>query len=168
MENLKMILDVIGYVATLIVIFATIRGFYRWAVGISPALSRLGKGLANRQIAIFANGDDFNSLKSLLLDSKLFKEKNVIQITVGEIRKSENISLFLMHWKSFKSHLDSILTCKKDSTALIVYAPQEEGFLSPDEIKKINQHRNVIVVNMRGRLLNDIVTSLITTSYEKK
>lgn len=168
MDTFLMVLNGIGYVATIIVVVATIRGFYRWAVGISPALSRLGKGLANRKIAIFANGDDFNSLKSLLIDSNLFREKNVIQITVGEIKKSEKISLFLMHWKSFKSHLDSILTCKKDGTALIVYAPQEEGFLSPEEIKKINQHRNVIVVNMRGRLLNDIVTSLITTSYEKK
>lgn len=168
METFLIILKCVGYVSTGIVVVATIRGFYRWVVGISPALSRLGKGLANRKIAIFANGDDFISLKSVLIDSNLFKKDNVIQITAGDIKKSENISLFLLHWKSFNSHLDSILTCKKDGTALIVYAPQEEGFLSPADIKKINQHRNTILVNMRGRLLNDITTSLITTSYEKK
>ena len=65
------------------------------------------------------------------------------------------------------SHLDSILSEKKDGTALLIYAPQEEGFISKEDIAKINQHRNVIVVNFRGRLLNDIMISLITTSYEK-
>jgi len=73
-----------------------------------------------------------------------------------------------MHWKSSKASLDSILSDKDDATALIIYSPQEEGILLDEEIKKINQHRNVILVNMRGRLLNDIITSLITTSYEKK
>jgi hypothetical protein len=62
--------------------------------------------------------------------------------------------------------LNAILSAKKDGTALLIYAPQEEGFIPKEDIAKINQHRNVIVVNFRGRLLNDIVTSLITTSYE--
>lgn len=167
MENFKMILDIIGYVTTIIVICAFVRGVYRWIIGITPALSRLGKGLANRKIAIFASGDNFNSLERLLIDSKLFKKKNIVQITAGEIKKSETISLFLMHWNGFKSNLNDVLSCKKDKTALIVYAPQEEGILSAEEIKKINVHRNVVLVNMRGRLLNDIVTSLITTSYEE-
>jgi hypothetical protein len=59
------------------------------------------------------------------------------------------------------------LSEKKDGTALLIYAPQEEGFISKEDIAKINQHRNAIVVNFRGRLLNDIMISLITTSYEK-
>jgi len=58
---------------------------------------------------------------------------------------------------------------KKDSTPLIVYAPQNEGRIEPQEvIDEINQHRNSVIVNFRGRLLNDILTSMITTSYEKR
>ena len=167
MEIFLRILDVIGYVTTVIVVVAFVVGIYKWIAGISPVLWRLGKGLAGRRIAIFAEGDNFSSIRNLLLDSKLFSEKNVVQITKHELRKAERYSLFLAHWKSISSQLDAILSAKKDGTALLIYAPQEEGFIPKEDIAKINQHRNVIVVNFRGRLLNDIVTSLITTSYEK-
>jgi len=167
MKNFLHVLDIIGYGTTIIVVIASLVSIYQWCVGITPALMRLGKGLAVRKIALFASGDDFNSLRDLLIDSKLFNEKNIVQITKDQLRKAEQYSLFLAHWKSISSHLDSILSEKKDGTALIIYAPQEEGFISIEDIAKINRHRNVIVVNFRGRLLNDIVSSLITTSYEK-
>lgn len=167
METFLKVLDFLGYFSTGIVTIAFLVGSYKWIVGISPALWRLGKGLASRKIAVFANADDFNSLRSLLIDSNLFKEKNICQVTDRECSKSEGYSIFLVHWKSASGYFDKILNYKKDATSLIVYAPQAEGILSPDDINKVNQHRNAILVNMRGRLLNDIVSSLITTSYEK-
>lgn len=167
MKTFLGILDVIGYGTTVVVIIAFFVGIYRWFAGISPALLRLGKGLASRKIAVFADTDNFNPIRNLLIDSKLFKEKNIIQITKNEIKKAEKYSLFLAHWKSIASHLDSILSEKKDGTALLIYAPQEEGFIPQEDIAKINQHRNVVLVNFRGLLLNDIMISLITTSYEK-
>lgn len=167
MKTFLEILDIIGYGTSVIVVIAFFVGVYRWFMGISPALLRLGEGLANRKIAIFAEGDNFNSIKSLLIDSKLFKERNIVQITKNDLKKAEKYSLFLAHWRSINSYLDSILSEKKDGTALLIYAPQDEGFISKEDVAKINQHRNVIVVNFRGRLLNDIMISLITTSYEK-
>ena len=166
-DLIKQLLDYIGYGATIIVIISTIIAIYRWITGISPALLRLGKGLSSRKIAIFASGDDYNSLKAMLVDSGLFKESNVCQIAKQDCKKAEGYSLFLVHWKSAKDHFESVLNVKKDATALIVYAPQDEGILEKSDIAKLNQHRNAILVNMRGRLLNDIVSSLITTSYEK-
>ncbi len=167
LDSIKQFLDYIGYGATIIVVVSTIITIYRWATGISLALLRLGKGLASRKIAIFASGDDYNSLKAMLIDSGLFQESNVCQIAKQDCKKAEGYSLFLVHWKSAKDHFDDILNVKKDATALIVYAPQDEGFLEKSDTTKLNQHRNAILVNMRGRLLNDIVSSLITTSYEK-
>ena len=76
MKTFLEILDIIGYGTSVIVVIAFFVGVYRWFMGISPALLRLGEGLANRKIAIFAEGDNFNSIKSLLIDSKLFKERN--------------------------------------------------------------------------------------------
>ena len=76
--------------------------------------------------------------------------------------------MFLVHWKSFASDIDAILSIKQDATALIVYAPQAEGFIDSAPLAKINQARNSIVVNFRGRLLNDILVSLITTGYKVK
>ncbi len=167
MEIIIKVLGIIGYVTTIIVIIAFFVGIYQWITGISPALWRLGKGLASRKIAVVAEGDDFTSLKNLLIDSSLFKEKNINQITGRELKKAAEYTLLLAHWKSISSYLDSLLSDKRDKTALLIYAPQNEGRV-PDEARdKINQHRNVILVNFRGRLLNDVVTSLITTSYEK-
>lgn len=167
METIIKILDIIGYGTTCIVVVAFLAGIYKWVTGISPALWRLGKGLASRKIAVVAESDGFTSLKNLLIDSNLFKERNIIQVTGKELKKAANYTLLLAHWGSISSHLDSILSDKRDETALLIYAPQEEGLIPREELGKINQHRNVIVVNFRGRLLNDIVTSLITTSYEK-
>ena len=55
---------------------------------------------------------------------------------------------------------------------MIVYFPNfslDKGNSIPNNIKdKINNTSNTTVVNFRGRLLNDIITTLITTSYEKR
>jgi hypothetical protein len=168
MEGLINILDTYGYVTTIIVFIAIIVGFVNWFMGISPALWRLGKGLACRKIAILAENDAYVSLKDLLLDSNLFRKENIVQVTNSDIQKAEKFTLLLAHWKSISAHLKDILAIKKDSTALLIYAPQGEGFIDKDAINTINEHRNVIIVNFRGRLLNDIVTSLITTGYNKK
>ena len=55
---------------------------------------------------------------------------------------------------------------KNDSTALIVYAPVEFGDIPQKRMRQIGERRNVTVTNFRGRLLNDIVVSMITTSYD--
>ena len=105
----------------------------------------------------------------MLIDSKIFKGKNILQVNKNDLKKAEKETLFLVHWKDYQDEIDDILAIKKDSTALIVYAPQNEGRIEPaDKMEKINYHRNTIVVNFRGRLLSDILISLITTSYEKR
>ncbi|MNE89101.1 hypothetical protein D3C80_1864830 [compost metagenome] len=75
--------------------------------------------------------------------------------------------MMLVNYNEFDSKIEDILRFKKDSDALIVYV--SNGVRVPQNIMdSINNHRNSIVVTFRGRLLNDIVTSLITTAYEKK
>jgi hypothetical protein len=136
--------------------------------GIIPVLYRLGKGLSKGKIAIFAEAEFF-SLKSMILDSKIFRAKNIIQVHRNELRKAERYDLFLVHWKDYQTAMDDILRIKKDSIALIVYAPQHEGRIEDQSmLNRINNQRNAIIVNFRGRLLNDILISLITTSHERK
>jgi len=57
---------------------------------------------------------------------------------------------------------------KNLETALIVYAPQSEGFIDKPMMERISNERNAIVVNLRGRLLNDILVSMITTGKKTK
>jgi len=156
---------VLGGISTLLTIAASLFTIYLFARGIFPVWLRLGIGLSKRKIAIFAE-NEYDNLKNMLVDSRIFQESNIVKIDKGSIKKAEKLTLFLVHWRSFESEIDDILRIKKDSTALIIYAPQSEGFIDKAVLEKINRERNSIVVNLRGRLLNDILVSMITTGYK--
>ncbi len=139
-----------------------------WADGILPALLRLGNGLAKRKIALFAKGDNASSLRNLLMDSKLFKAKNICEISKREdIGRAESATVFLVFWPDWTADLPEILRSKPDECALIVYAPYDKGRIPDAEMRDLDDKRHTAVTNFRGRLLNDIVASMITTSYEK-
>jgi hypothetical protein len=152
---------VVFFVGVCVAVFVFIRG-------IAPALWRLGNGLAKRKIAIFAKGDNVSSLKSLLLDSKLLQSKNIIEITgSNDIGRAEGATLYLVFWHDWANEIDVILSHKPDKCALILYSPYDRDKIPPDQMKKLDGKRHTAVTNFRGRLLNDIVASMITTGYEK-
>ncbi len=163
------IFAVVGLVDTLLLLILIVRRIVLWAMGISPALYRLGNGLANRKIAVFAKDDNLASLTSLLVQSKLFQEKNVFGITKKEdMGIAERASVYLMNWPDWKDCVSDILSMKPDSCALIVYAPRSYGQIPEPDMVNLDGKRHTTVTNFRGRLLNDIVTAMITTSYDKK
>lgn len=151
----------IGTVLMVLGFLYTIYIFFRWVV---PVWYRLWMWLRKRRIAIFASSE-FSSLRSMICSSKIFNE--VIQIDKTSLRSAEDETIFLVHWKDYADVLDDILLIKKDSTPLIVYAPTNEWRIDEISMEKINSHRNSVVVNFRWRLMNDVLTSLITTSYVK-
>jgi len=158
---------IIGGLTTLLAIIGILYTAYLIIKGVFPVWYRLGMGLSKRKIAVFAE-QEFENLKNMLVDSNIFKVKNILKIDKQSIKKAESITLLLVHWKCFETEIDNILKIKKDSDALIIYAPQNEGFIDKNILEIINIERNSIIVNFRGRLLNDILTSMITTSYENK
>jgi len=155
-----------SYVTTAIVGVVVVRRFVFWAQGISPALRSLGNGLRKRKIALFARNENLAGMREALLRSKLFRAENIFAIERPEdIGSSEDASVFVMYWPDWADHLDAILNKKDDATPLIVYCPRTSRI--PDgDMEKIYGHRNTAISNFRGRLLNDIVTSMVTTSYE--
>src|SRR5258706_10728614 len=162
------LLDWIGRITTALFVIALLAGIYGWSTGIIPAMVRLGNGFAKRKIAIFAKGNQFVSLKDLLVDSKLFKTKNIIQVSSkNDFGRAEQSTLYLVFWPDWQNELTEILQSKKDGDALIVYAPQEFGFIPKGQMSDLSSRRNVMITNFRGRLLNDIVVSMITPSYER-
>lgn len=158
--------NIVGGIFTVVAVCSFLYALYLIIAGVLPVWYRLGIGLSKGKISVFAV-NEFSSLESMLIDSKLFKEKNIIKIHSNDLKKAEKSNLLLVHWKDFRDIIDAILTLKKDGIGLIIYAPQNEGLIDAETLQKINSHRNAIVVNFRGRLLNDIVTSLITISYER-
>lgn len=169
MELLLTIAEVVGAVEIVILLAATGYGVYLWLRGILPALIRLGGGLAARKIAVFAKNDNLASLVNLLLDSKLFKEKNIWTITKKEdLGRAERASVYLVLWRDWEEEIEDILAKKPDSCALIVYAPPDGGRIPNETMNRLEGTRNTAVANFRGRLLNDVVTAMITTSYETR
>lgn len=165
-NNIRTFFENIGIAQTIFWLAVIVIGTWGTFTGILPVLIRLGRGLAKRQIVIFAKGDKLHSLRDLLLDSKLFKSKNIKGITsVSDLGRAEGITVFLVFWEDWKSDIDHILNEKTDSTALIVYAPVDLGDIPEDQMRQIGERRNVTVTRFRGRLINDIVVSMITTSY---
>ncbi len=136
-----------------------------WPPPLAPSSSPIGP--LKRKVAVFAEGE-FDGLKDLLVGSGLFQGSDVYKVDKDSIEKTAGMTLFLMHWKSFETEIEKILAIKDDSTALIIYAPPNEGFIDKQIMERINQERNVILVNFRGRLLNDIVVSMIATGNMAK
>jgi len=125
--------------------------------------------LARRKIAIFAKQDASESLRALLEDSKLFRTANLVCIrTDGDFGKAEQASIFLVHSPDWSAqNMQQIISRKRDAAALVVYAPPGNP-IPQDILIQIGNVRNATVVNLRGRLMNDIILSMITTSYAKK
>jgi len=168
METLLTILNYLGYAATIIVLITTAIAVVAWFNGILPALIRLGNGLAKRKIAIFAKSDTLSSLTSLLTDSGLILEENIVHIAKeGDFGKAEGSTLYLVYWPDWKDKTIEIKNKKLDGEALVIYAPYAGGRIPDNIMAELDKGRNVAVVNFRGRLLNDIVTAMITTGYTK-
>lgn len=166
MNTFLLSIDWIGRVTTVIFMVALFYGGYLWLKGILPALWRLGNGLSKRKIAIFAKSGNFSSLRDLLIDSKLFNKNNISHISSeSDIKKAESQTLFLVYWPDWKETLGKIVNLKKDGTALVIFAPQDKGFIPKKQINLLDE-RNVMVTNFRGRLLSDIISSLVTTTYQ--
>src|SRR5260221_12439596 len=104
------LLDWIGRVTTALFVIALRAGIYGWSTEIIPAMVRLGNGFAKRKIAIFAKGDQFISLKDLLVDSKLFKAKNIIQVSSkNDFGRAEQSTLYLVFEPDWQNRLTKIL-----------------------------------------------------------
>ena len=137
------------------------------ALGIGPALWRLGNGLATRKVGIVGSADAYLSLKGTLIDSGLFWDKNVSQVPLDNFEKVKDFTVVLVDWGSCASSVEEIFGARKNQqTAIIIHA--KPGEIPKEIMDDIANRPNTVVVNFRGRLLNDILTSLMTTSYEKK
>lgn len=171
MEWIKTALEIIGLVTTAVAVFGFFGVVLSWLLGISPLLYRLGLGRWRRQISIAANADNYSALKADMVDSGVFRDKNINHIDKQGLSKVKDANLMLVDYGSFtEQQIKTIIGNKQSSAGMVVYFP---GFSPtnriPDDIAKlINNEPHTVLVNFRGRLINDIITTLLSTSYEKK
>lgn len=158
---------IIGGLSTSIAVLVALYQVVRIGFGITPIVFRIGIALWKRKVAVFATAEVFNSLEATLTDTGIFKKKNVIHIPVENIDKAKNETVYVVDWDTFHDQIDHIFAARgSHQTPVIIIA--KPGSIRPEIMIDIANRSNTVVVNFRGRLLNDILTSLITTSYEKK
>ncbi|MFH1909590.1 MAG: hypothetical protein ABIJ72_00115 [bacterium] len=164
---------IVGGVTVVIAVINLLLLIVFYFLGIAPILWRLGLGRWLRKIAIVANTEMYSSLKKDLVDSGIFRTKNISPISSQALSEVKDSDLLLVHYQSFtEDEIKTILANKKSKAGMVFYfpefAPEEGRMISKEILKQINTRENTTVVNFRGRLLNDVITTLITTSYEKR
>src|SRR5689334_1021782 len=109
MSTIQAIFALIGTAETLILLATLLYGVVLWSRGVFPALLRLGNGLAKRNIAIFATAENGASLSRLLLDSGLFKAKNILELARSQdIGVAERASVYLVFWPDWADRIGEI------------------------------------------------------------
>jgi len=133
-------------------------------LGVTPLVFRIGKALWRRKIGIMGDAESSRILMDCVVDSGVFKKRNIVQINNENIDKAKNISLLLVDWESCGTQIDEIFIARNNqNTAVIIYA--KAGSIPQEKMAEIANRTNTLVVNFKGRLLNDILNSLITTSF---
>lgn len=164
---------IFGGISAIVILSGVVVNFVFWILGIAPLLWRLGFGRWARKIAIVAKTEVYGQLKKDLADSGVFRESNISQISSKSLAEIKDRDLLLVHYQSFsESEIKTILANKRSKAGMVFYYPEFSNKrakkISDEMFKQIGNKENTTVVNFRGRLLNDIITTLITTSYEKR
>ena len=158
-----LVLTVVGFLLTAV----------SWTFGLATPVWRLGLGLRRRKIAIASDIDTFSSLKTDLTTTRIFRENNIKHVTKNHLAAVKNHSLVVVHYKSFSDEdIKQMLNDKESTCGMIFYYPEHDpasgNRIPNDMFQEILKRENTTVVNFRGRLLNDIINTIITTSYQKK
>jgi hypothetical protein len=143
-------------------VFAALSAFFAaiiFFVYLIPVLWRLAKGLHGRHIAIVGSMDDYSEIKEALIASNLFRKNRITHIGLNSIDRVEKFSLIIFVWDQNKSK--EVICRKKSDAALIIYAPAKS--IDEDSLQKISKRPNTIIVNYRGRLVNDVFVCMMTT-----
>lgn len=165
-------LGLIGAIITLISVILFISSVVAWFLGVAPLFRRLGFGRWSRKLYIAADTTNYDSLKTDLTSSGVFRDKNIRLINKDNLSLVKNVDLLVVHYQSFnESEMELIIANKGHKAGLIVYFPEfnpPHNVVPANIMKLINNEPHSILVNMRGRLINDVLVTLLSTSYEKK
>ena len=71
------------------------------------------------------------------------------------------------YWK-LPECINDVLRNKQKGAGLIVYSSANKQSVPGDVVEMVNKEPFTVLVNMRGRLVNDILITLMSTSYDKK
>lgn len=172
LETIRFVFEIIGILQIVIWLIKLIISFIAWILGILPLFKRFGFSRWYRKIDIVANSESYGRLRDDLLDTGIFRKTNINWIPSNSITKVADSSLLLIDYNSVSAEdIKNILSYKKAEAGCVFYFPEfdpPKKTIPIEIMKEINNHPFTIVVNCRGRLINDILTTMLSTGYDKK
>ncbi|ADZ89955.1 hypothetical protein [Marinomonas mediterranea] len=148
-----------------------------------PILYRLGKALSSHEILIYAD-DRYEDLKETLEDSGLFDPKKIKKVGINNLDKIRSADICIVHYQCAKNSIikendrlnlqehqrdntiSRIINLKSNNNSLIVYAPHGER-LQNEEFGLLDSKNNTALTNFRGRLVSDVLISMIAMKRQK-
>ena len=153
---------VFGGLSALLILLGVLYQIICWFLGVTPIIARLGKAIWKRDVSIVGNKESFEFLRDTLLSSELFRKKNITFIDTKTLEKVKKSSLILVDWETSEDKIDTIFVNRKDeSVPVIIYVGANK--ISGEKIAELGNRINTIVVNFRGRLVNDVLISMMTS-----
>jgi hypothetical protein len=158
---------IFGGVGTILVVLGFTYKVISIFFGVMPLAIRLGYGLWKRKIAVISDADNFAKLSHALKSSKLFNEKNISHVPLNTLESLSVANLYLVDWDTAGGSIEEIFQRRASSQIPIVIVARPAS-IPHETMNSIANRPNTVVVNFLGRLLNDVLTSLMTTSYDAK
>ena len=162
LNTIQIIFDIIVSVLT---VFGILWALISKVWGFSELLKRFGT-VSSREISIVAELSSFSSLRKDLTDTGIIREKNVKQIDKGHLSEVKDSKLLLVDYTYLTdSELSNVLRDKSSKCGLIIYAPPvSPPRRLPDSVMEaVAKQPYTLLVNFRGRLVNDVLTAMMTT-----
>lgn len=174
MENINKIaaaisafFSLVGTIGT-IVSWALAIGFIFLAVmGLVRPAYRFGKGIAWKKVFIVADSNTRQELKGDLERSGIIRKRNILEKTDGQISDLTTARLIILEYGYLgEEKIQEIVSSKCSDCGVLIYAKPKE--ISDESMSQLNRSQHVSVVNFRGRLVNEILLLLISTSFARK
>lgn len=159
--NISLVLEFMGFLSF---VALAIGAFTR----LGKAAWRFGLALYGKKILIVASDEDYHDLEEDLSDSGLIKRKNIQRVSDKQISKTKDALLLIVVYGYLdKEGFREIINGKSSRCGLIVHCPPEKGRIDDDEKKLLGKTAFTTLCNLRGRLVNDVLLMMLSTSFKK-
>lgn len=159
-------LDVAFRLFGLVALIAIFLGAF---AGITQALWRFGLALFGKKILVIADGSDFEDIREDLSDSGLIKNKNIQRISNKHLDKiNDALMLIVVYGYLENDDFEAVLRRKSSRCGLIVHCPPEKGRIDERQMSLLSKTSFTALCNFRGRMVNDVLLMMLSTSFKRK
>lgn len=167
MKEIELIWTLVSTAVTVVSLIFILYAIYATARGLLPVLIRLGYSLWRKRIIIFASNDMATELQRLINESDLFNRSRIQIAGQNDVENARKANVVLVYWRDVQDYIQDVIGNRSEHAALIIYAPHRDGPIPADVLNDLERRKHVTVCNFRGRLMNDVLTSMMTIQYDK-